>query len=206
MVAGFPGGSAGKESTHNAGDLGSVPGLGRSPGEGNGPPLPPVFWPGESQGLYSPSGLKESDATERLALPRWGGSGPQDLLVRQWPPCGERGALRCWGCADRGGGAEAWTRGSALADWAPCGIQRSRASAPASGPVPSQAHLRQTASLLPDTLSELEGRGAESGPGQGQRVPDGTASSTQSRGSELADFTGSRPVSDWSCGWANGPL
>ena len=31
---GFPGGSDGKESTCNAGDLGSVPGLGRSPGEG----------------------------------------------------------------------------------------------------------------------------------------------------------------------------
>ena len=32
---GFPGGSNGKESTCNAGDLGSVPGLGRSPREGN---------------------------------------------------------------------------------------------------------------------------------------------------------------------------
>ena len=35
----FPGGSAGKESTCNAGDLGSVPGSGRSSGEGNGYPL-----------------------------------------------------------------------------------------------------------------------------------------------------------------------
>ena len=33
---GFPGGSAGKESVGNVGDLGSIPGLGRSPGEGNG--------------------------------------------------------------------------------------------------------------------------------------------------------------------------
>ena len=32
---GFPGGAAGKESACNAGDLGSIPGLGRSPGEGN---------------------------------------------------------------------------------------------------------------------------------------------------------------------------
>ena len=32
---GFPGGSAGKESTCSVGDLGSIPGLGRSPGEGN---------------------------------------------------------------------------------------------------------------------------------------------------------------------------
>ena len=38
-VLGFPGGSDGKASTCNAGDLGSIPGLGRSPGEGNGNPL-----------------------------------------------------------------------------------------------------------------------------------------------------------------------
>ena len=36
---GFPCGSAGKESTSNAGDLGSIPGLGRSPGEGKDYPL-----------------------------------------------------------------------------------------------------------------------------------------------------------------------
>ena len=36
---GFPGGSAGKESACSAGDLGSIPGLGRSPGEGKGYPL-----------------------------------------------------------------------------------------------------------------------------------------------------------------------
>ena len=36
---GFPGGSDGKESACNAGDLGLIPGLGRSPGEGNGYPL-----------------------------------------------------------------------------------------------------------------------------------------------------------------------
>ena len=35
----FPGGSAGKESACNAGDLSSIPGWGRSPGEGNGNPL-----------------------------------------------------------------------------------------------------------------------------------------------------------------------
>ena len=35
----FPGGSAGKESACNAGDLGSIPGLGRSPGERKGYPL-----------------------------------------------------------------------------------------------------------------------------------------------------------------------
>ena len=36
---GFPGGSDGKESTCNAGDLGSIPGLRRSPGGGHGNPL-----------------------------------------------------------------------------------------------------------------------------------------------------------------------
>ena len=36
---GFPCSSVGKESAYNAGDLGSIPGLGRSPGEGNGNPL-----------------------------------------------------------------------------------------------------------------------------------------------------------------------
>ena len=35
-LEGFPGSSDGKESTCNAGDPGSIPGLGRSPGEGNG--------------------------------------------------------------------------------------------------------------------------------------------------------------------------
>ena len=38
-ILGFPGGSAGKESTCHAGDLGSIPRLGRSPGEGKGYPL-----------------------------------------------------------------------------------------------------------------------------------------------------------------------
>ena len=35
----FPGGSDGKVSVYNAGDPSSIPGLGRSPGEGNGNPL-----------------------------------------------------------------------------------------------------------------------------------------------------------------------
>ena len=39
VFLGFSGGSDGKESTCNAGDLGSIPGLGRSPGGGHGNPL-----------------------------------------------------------------------------------------------------------------------------------------------------------------------
>ena len=46
----FPGCSEGKESACNVGDLGSIPGSGRSPGEGNGTP---VFLPGESHGQRS---------------------------------------------------------------------------------------------------------------------------------------------------------
>ena len=39
VVKGFPSGSDGKASACNAEDLGSIPGLGRSPGKGNGNPL-----------------------------------------------------------------------------------------------------------------------------------------------------------------------
>ena len=39
VFLGFPSGSAGKESGYEAGDLGSIPGLGRSPGKGDGNPL-----------------------------------------------------------------------------------------------------------------------------------------------------------------------
>ena len=53
---GFPGSSAGKESACNEGDLGLIPALGRSPGEGRGYPL--------QYGLYSPWGRKESDDPE----------------------------------------------------------------------------------------------------------------------------------------------
>ena len=44
---GFPCGSAGKESTCNVGDLGLIPGLGRSPGEGKGYPL--LYLSGDGQ-------------------------------------------------------------------------------------------------------------------------------------------------------------
>ena len=53
-----------KNMPDNAGDPGSVPGLGSSPGEGNGWLPTPVFWPREFHGLYSPWGHKKSDMTE----------------------------------------------------------------------------------------------------------------------------------------------
>ena len=67
FLKGFPGDSNVKESTCGAGDLGSIPGLGRSPGEGKGLPIP-VFWAGEFHGLYHPWGCKELDMTEQLSL------------------------------------------------------------------------------------------------------------------------------------------
>ena len=65
---GFASGSDGKESACNVGNLGSLPGLGRSPGEGNGNPLQYSCME-NSHGQrslmgYSPWGCKESDTTE----------------------------------------------------------------------------------------------------------------------------------------------
>ena len=60
---GFPGGSDGKESACNVGNLGSIPGLGRSPGEGKGYPL--QYSGLENAMDYSPWGHKELDMTER---------------------------------------------------------------------------------------------------------------------------------------------
>ena len=68
---GFPGGSDGKESACNAGDLGSIPGLGRSLEEGHGNPLKYSCLenPHGQRSLagYNPWGLKESDVTGRLS-------------------------------------------------------------------------------------------------------------------------------------------
>ena len=68
VLGDVPGGSAGKDSVCGAGDLGSIPGLGRSPGEGNWLPTP-VFCHGEFCGLYSPWSHKESGMTARLSFP-----------------------------------------------------------------------------------------------------------------------------------------
>ena len=57
----FPGGSDGKVSAYNAGDLGSIPGLGRSPGEGNGYPLQQTEEPGGLQSMGSQSRTRLND-------------------------------------------------------------------------------------------------------------------------------------------------
>ena len=74
----FPGGSDGKESACKAGDLGSIPGLGRSLGEGN---LMEILWRrlptpvlllgkfhGQSVVGYSPRSHKELDTMERISF------------------------------------------------------------------------------------------------------------------------------------------
>ena len=69
LVMGFPGGSDGKETACNAGDLSSVPGLGRSPRGGRDNPLQYSCLENahgqRSLAGYSPWGHKESDMTEQ---------------------------------------------------------------------------------------------------------------------------------------------
>ena len=57
---------SGIESSHNAGDLGLIPGLEDPRRRERLPTL--VFWPGEFHGLYNPWGCKELDMTEQLSL------------------------------------------------------------------------------------------------------------------------------------------
>ena len=78
VFLGFPCGSAGKGSACNVGDLGSIPGLGRS-GEGKGYPLQYSGLENSIHRLYSPWDCKELDPTEQLSLSlsfaccTWGG-------------------------------------------------------------------------------------------------------------------------------------
>ena len=83
VFLGFPCGSAGKESACNAGDLGLIPGLGRSPGEGKGYPLQyswafpvaqliknlPAMWETWVQSLGWEDPLEKGKATHSSILP-----------------------------------------------------------------------------------------------------------------------------------------
>ena len=73
---GFPGSSAGKESACNVGDLGSIPGMGRSPAEGKG--YPPQYFGLENSAVHG----KESFTFTRS----WEGAWNRLLLSPQKEP------------------------------------------------------------------------------------------------------------------------
>ena len=75
---GFPGVSDGKESSCNAGDLGLVSGLGKSPGEGNGDPLQYTCL---ENSMDRPWSRKESDMTEWLTLSTFNTCEASDISV-----------------------------------------------------------------------------------------------------------------------------
>ena len=76
---GFPGGSAGKESACNVDDLGSVPGLGRPPGEGKGYPI-------QYSSLENSMDSQETDPDLPVSI--------QESLAEVWVSCG---LLQGWG-------------------------------------------------------------------------------------------------------------
>ena len=98
VFLGFPGGSDGEESTSNAGDLGSIPELGRSPWGEHGNPLQYSCLenPHGQRSLVGCSswGSKESEITERLSTPQhplnqgWGSEDIWEIYVSLASPAG----------------------------------------------------------------------------------------------------------------------
>ena len=88
---GFPGGSDGKEAACNAGDLDSIPGLRRSPGEGNGNPL-------QYSCLENPMVRGAWWATVHgVAKSRTQLSDFHLIMLKEgWKMWGERGTFLCW--------------------------------------------------------------------------------------------------------------
>ena len=122
MFLGFPGDSAGKESTCSVGDLGSIPGLGRSPEGGRGNPLQYSCLenPHGQRSLagYSEWGHKESDMTEQLSTAQEyslvdGGTYLEPGLLVLSPSslhaaCFKLGALAFIQWRAQGGGGSSW--------------------------------------------------------------------------------------------------
>ena len=100
---GFPCGSASKDSAYNAEDLSSIPGLGRSPGEGYGYPLQysyPENFTDRGAWRATVHGIVESDMTERLTL-----SLSHSTLITLWPTCHS-----CLLNENHKGGEKGWIR------------------------------------------------------------------------------------------------
>ena len=86
FVIPFPDSSGGKESARNAGDMGSIPGLGRSPGEGKGYPLQ---YSGLKKNIVHGVG-QESDKTEWLSLSLPAFKLSQHRGLFQWVGCSQQ--------------------------------------------------------------------------------------------------------------------
>ena len=131
VFLGFPCGSAGKESACNVGDLGSIPGLRRSPGR-----LPtPVFWPvefrGESMGLQ----VRHDRATfTSLHFKRDGDEkearGWLHSVERQCPGAGrkDRKKLRSQSCGCEGRKERMWSLQRGQMEECPCQDRGARSS------------------------------------------------------------------------------
>ena len=75
MIQSVSGGSDGKASAHNVGDQGSIPRLGRSPGEGNGNPLPACGFPGGLDGKEPACNAGDQGSIPRLGRSPGEGNG-----------------------------------------------------------------------------------------------------------------------------------
>ena len=90
VFLGFACGSAGKESTCNVGDLGSIPGLGRSPGKGKGYPLQYSGLENSIHRICSPCDCKDLEPTYRLSLSlsfaccTWGGQWEATSTLKEY--------------------------------------------------------------------------------------------------------------------------
>ena len=112
-IKGFPGGSVGKESTCNAGDLGLIPGLGRSPGGRHGNPsqYSCLENPHGQRSLVGCSswGCKESDRTEQLSTHKVHSSNCS-VNVSHYYYC-------CCCCYDHHHVPRNWSRATQLMKW-----------------------------------------------------------------------------------------
>ena len=102
VLQGFPDSSAGKESACNAGESGSIPGLGRSPGEGIGYPLQYLWISLVAQMVKNPSAMKKTWIRSLgWEDPLEEGMATHSTLAWRIPWTEEPGGLHSpWGCKE----------------------------------------------------------------------------------------------------------